>query len=610
MKLFEPLQIGSRVFKNRIMFPPVNFCFENDDECLAPETIQYLADIARGGTAYLVLGEIYPVDVKKKSPKITNDNHIGIYRRLCDLMHDCGALIGAQLYYPDEDDIGTMPQERLTQIREDFLLGADRLVQSGFDAVQLSGENFLGSMSSSSGNTRNDEYGGSLENRMRFAVELVKEIKTRHPEIILEYKLAVKDEVSWKGLTLDEAKEAAKFLEAAGLDLIHAAFTSPSHGETVPAMGVKPYGCFTGIAAAIKKTISIPVSTVGRIIEAQTAEAVLESGQADLIALGRALIADPYWPKKVLNGEPVRFCVSCNKCLDKIEAETKMTCALHTGTGADQSIAQKENPQNVFVIGGGTAGLEAARLAALQGNRVTLYEKTFHLGGQVLIASAPPRKRELLRFIDFLTDELIRLNVNIQMGKEIDEDFIIAQKPDRVIIAVGAKSVSLPVEGAGLPHVFDSWDVLTGRKQVFGNTAVIGGGLVGIEAAEYLCTNGNQVFIIEMEDEIGIGQSSSIWPAMMHSFKKNNVKFFSSHKLKEITKDAIICSTKNGDVKIPCSSVVMAVNGKSIPFPLEKIWQAEIQIDYIGDCKQIGNIETAILSAAEIFANQEKQIQK
>ncbi len=600
MKLFEPLQIGSRVLKNRIMFPPVNFCFENDDECLAPETIQYLADIARGGAAYLVLGEIYPVEVKKKSPKITSDHHIDVFKTLCNSIHEHGALIGAQIYYPDDFDIRMMPREMLMRIRADYLLAVDRLVLAGFDSIQLSGERFLGSMSSSLINTRNDEYGGSLENRMRFALELIEEIKKRHHEIILEYKLAVTDDPSWKGLTLNEAKQAAKLLEAAGLDLIHAAFTNPSHGETVPAMGIKPYGCFTKIAAEIKKEVSIPVSAVGRIIEAQTAEAVLETGQADLIALGRALIADPLWPEKVLENKPIRYCVSCNKCLDKIADEKKLRCGLHAGSGADRFI-KKESPQNIIVTGGGPSGMEAARIAALRGHHVTLYEKTYRLGGQILLASVPPRKRELLRFVNFLSDELIRLNVNIQLGKEIDEDIIIAQKPDHVIIAVGAMSVSLPVEGAALPHVFDSWDVLAGRKQVFGRTAVIGGGLVGIEIAEYLCTEGNRVFIVEMEDAVGIGQSPSIWPAMMENYKKHGVQFFASHTLKRIVKDGIMCAAKNGEVRIPCDSVVMAVNGRSRMFPVDNIRKAGIQVDMIGDCKQIGDIEAAVHSAADLF---------
>ncbi|MDR2899921.1 MAG: FAD-dependent oxidoreductase [Treponema sp.] len=601
MKIFEPIKVGNRTFKNRIMFPPINFCYENDDECLSSETIHFLTDIARGGTAYIVLGEIYPVDVCKKSPSITHDSQIGCFKKLCDTIHECGALIGAQLYYPDQENIESISIEGLMQIREDYLHAVDRLALAGFDAIQLSGEKFLGSMSSSHHNKREDEYGGSLTNRLRFSVDLVCEIKQKHPDMIAEYKLAVTDDPSWKGLTRDEAKDAAKLLEAAGLDLIHAAYTHSSHGETVPAMGIKPYACFADIAAAIKNEVSIPVSAVGRIIEVQTAEAIIETEQADVIALGRSLIADPHWPKKVLNDVPIRHCVSCNKCLDKIADEKNLSCCLHAGTGADDIVSQNHDPLNIIVVGGGPAGLEAARLAALQGNNVSLYEKTFSLGGQILLASAPPRKRELLRFIDYLTRELIRLNVDIHMGKEIDEDFIVAQKPDRVIIAVGAKSVSVSVEGSDLPHVFDSWDILSGRKQVFGNTAVIGGGFVGIEVAEYLCTQGNHVSIIEMEDAIGIGQSSSIWPAMMDNYKKYDVQFFASHTLKRITKNEIICVTKNSDVHIPCDCVVMAANGKSISFPLEKILQAHIHVDIIGDCKCIGDIEAAVNSASNVF---------
>jgi 2,4-dienoyl-CoA reductase-like NADH-dependent reductase (Old Yellow Enzyme family)/thioredoxin reductase len=602
VKLFSPLQVGSRIFKNRIMFSPINFCYEENDECLSPETIQYLTDIARGGTAYLVLGEIYPIDVKKKSPKILNDHHIEVFKTLCDSIHNSGALIGAQLYYPDQENLETISKNTLLQIQKDFFLAVDRLVSAGFDAIQLSGEMFLGSMSSSYLNKRTDEYGGNLQNRLRFVIELIHEIKKNHPNTILEYKLAVTDISSWKGLILDEAKEAAKMLESAGINLIHASFAHSSHGETVPAMGIKSYGCFIDIASAIKKEVSIPVSAVGRIIEAQTAEAILETNQADIIAMGRNLLADPYWPEKVLQNKPIRYCVFCNNCLDKIADEKKLACSLHVGTGSDQWITQRNKIKHCIVAGGGPAGLEAARLLALQGNTVTLYEKTFHLGGQVLLASVPPRKQELLRFVNFLVDELIRLKVDIQLGKKIDEDFIIAQKPDQVFIAVGAKSVTLPLEGAELPHVFDSWDILRGRKHVFGEIAVIGGGLVGIEVAEYLCTQGNRVSIIEMENAIGIGQSSSIWPKMMENYAKNGVRFYPSHILKRITKNEIICHTKNGDVHIPCDTVVMAVNGKSIHFPLDKMKQAGIQVDHIGDCKQIGNIEAAVISASCAFA--------
>jgi 2,4-dienoyl-CoA reductase-like NADH-dependent reductase (Old Yellow Enzyme family)/pyruvate/2-oxoglutarate dehydrogenase complex dihydrolipoamide dehydrogenase (E3) component len=627
MKLFEPIKVGSRIFKNRIMFAPINFCYEDDDECLSPETIRYMSDIAKGGAAYLVLGEVYPVDVKKRSPKITSDDHIHIFKKLCDSIHEHDVLIGAQIYYPDENNIETISIETLMQIREDYLLAIDRLVQSGFDVIQLSGEKFLGSVSSAHFNKRKDDYGGTLQNRLRFAIELIREIKMRYPKIMLEYKLAVTDDASWKGLTLDEAKIAAKLFEEAGLDLIHAAFTNPSHGETVPAMGIKPYGCFTHIASAIKKEVSIPVSTAGRIIEAQMAEAILETEQSDIIALGRALIADPAWPQKVLQNKPIRYCVSCNKCLDKIADEKKLSCSLHAGrskkSGADETVKQNNNPQNILVAGGGVAGLEAARIAALQGNRVTLYEKTFSLGGQVLLAAAPPRKQELLRFINYLTQELIRLKVDIQFGKHIDEDFIIAQKPDRVIIAVGAQSPTLScnniqsrtlstkqqqqkellsVKGINLPHVFDSWEILSGKKQAFGNIAIIGGGFVGIEVAEYLCVQENQVSIIEVEDEIGIGQSASIWPTMMANYKKHDVQFFTNHRLKQITKNEIICRTQNGDVIIPCNCVVIALNGKSISFPTDTIRQAGIQIDVIGDCKQIGDIEAAINAAAKIFS--------
>jgi 2,4-dienoyl-CoA reductase-like NADH-dependent reductase (Old Yellow Enzyme family)/pyruvate/2-oxoglutarate dehydrogenase complex dihydrolipoamide dehydrogenase (E3) component len=608
MKLFEPLKVGSRIFKNRIMFAPINFCFEQDDnECLAPETIQYLTDIARGGAAYIVLGEVYPVDVKKKSPQMTSDDHIKMYKTLCNAIHKHDALIGAQIYYPDVDDLENLSQEKLMQIQNDYLRAVDRFVLAGFDAVQLSGEKFLGSLSSHHHNKRKDEYGGSLQNRMRFAAELIRKIKLCHPNTIVEYKLAVTDVPTWKGLTLDEARTAAKLLEDADLDLIHAAYTNPSHGETVPAMGIKSYGCFTHIAAAIKKEVAIPVSTVGRIIEAQTAEAILETEQADIIALGRSLIADPSWPDKVLNNKPIRYCISCNKCLDKIEVEKKLSCALHAGTGTDQSVIQKNIPQNVLIVGGGVAGMEAARLAALCGDTVTLYEKSFQLGGQVLLASAPPRKTELLRFINYLVQELIRLKVNIQLGKEIDEDFIIAECDtlvsfNRIVIATGGTSVTSTIQGADYSHVFDSWDILAGRKQVFGDVAVIGGGFVGIEVAEYLCTQGNKVSIIEMEDAIGIGQSSSIWPSMTANYQKHDVKFFASHTLKQITKDGIICGTKTSDVTISCNTVVMALNGKSMQFSLEKITNAGIKVDIIGDSKQIGDIEAAVNSAANIFS--------
>ena len=352
--------------------------------------------------------------------------------------------------------------------------------------------------------------------------------------------------------------------------------------DTIPPMGTREENWVLPVCKAVKAAVSIPVATVGKVLTVENGEKILSNGDADIIAYGRSLLCDPDIALKAESGEPIRLCLNCNKgCVDAIQNRRYISCVLNAENGDEATMVIKpgDGKKKVVVVGGGVAGLEAARVAALRGYEVDLYEKEAVLGGQINIAAVPPRKDEILRAVAYFECILPALGVKIHLNTEATKEIMNAA--DAVIVAVGAHDMILPIPGADGANVVSSWDVLAGKAEAAGHCAVIGGGLVGTETAEYLLEKGCTVSVIEMLDKIAGGESSTILPTIMADFKAHDVKQYVNTKVSAIEPGCVKAIQGEEEITIPCDTVVMAVGSRKNVLDTEGV---TVPVYYAGDC--------------------------
>lgn len=615
--ILQPIEVGGQTFKNRIMFPPLTTGYEKNG-MISEQDMGFYTRLAKGGVGYIVLGDVAPINSFSPTPKLFDDSQIPAFKALADSVHAYGTKLGVQLFHPeyDVDAINSLfMQKKFDEMRqrlhhdmmfftdevsEEMLMAiidkmcacAVRAQKAGVDVIQIHGDRLNGCLCSTRMNHRTDKFGGSLENRVRFARMLTRAIRKAVPDMVIDYKLSIVTPQRGKG-GIDEADavQFAQWLVEDGVDMFHVAQANHTGNmaDTIPPMGVQPYGFFVKIAGDIKKAVNVPVSAVGRIVDAEMAARVIESGMADIVAMGRPLLADPDWGTKIAAGKAcdIRRCISCNKgCTDAIQNRQFLSCVLNAENGYEntRSIQPAAQKKKIAVLGGGPAGLEAARVAALRGHDVTLFEKTTTLGGQLNIACVPPRKEEMRRAAQDLIHAVCNAGVHLCMGQTRTAEQLKDAGFEAVINAVGAHSAAPRISGIDSVNVADAWKVLAGEQQVYGTVAVIGGGMVGCETAEYLAARGCKVSVIEMMDKIAAGESTTILPTLLENYKTYGVEQYPSHKVKEFRMDAVVCENKDGaEVTIPCDYIVLAMGARSNEFDAAALEAASIPVYSIGD---------------------------
>lgn len=615
--ILQPIEVGGQTFKNRIMFPPLTTGYEKNG-MISEQDMGFYTRLAKGGVGYIVLGDVAPINSFSPTPKLFDDSQIPAFKALADSVHTYGTKLGVQLFHPeyDVDAINSLfMQKKFDEMRqrlhhdmmfftdevsEEMLMAiidkmcacAVRAQKAGVDVIQIHGDRLNGCLCSTRMNHRTDKFGGSLENRVRFARMLTRAIRKAVPDMVIDYKLSIVTPQRGKG-GIDEADavQFAQWLVEDGVDMLHVAQANHTGNmaDTIPPMGVQPYGFFVKIAGDIKKAVHVPVSAVGRIVDAEMAARVIESGMADMVAMGRPLLADPDWGTKIAAGKAcdIRRCISCNKgCTDAIQNRQFLSCVLNAENGYEntRSIQPAAQKKKIAVLGGGPAGLEAARVAALRGHDVTLFEKTTTLGGQLNIACVPPRKEEMRRAAQDLIHAVCNAGVHLCMGQTRTAEQLKDAGFEAVINAVGAHSAAPRIPGIDSVNVADAWKVLAGEQQVYGTVAVIGGGMVGCETAEYLAARGCKVSVIEMMDKIAAGESTTILPTLLENYKTYGVEQYPSHKVKEFRIDAVVCENKDGaEVTIPCDYIVLAMGARSNEFDAAALEAASIPVYSIGD---------------------------
>lgn len=662
MRLLEEIKVGSLTLKNRIMFPPLTTGYEERDGSIGERSFHFYERLAKGGTSYIVIGDVAPVNTASPTPKLCDDSQIPTFKRLADALHTYDCKLALQIFHPEYDvpgvgklimgsrmaamagqkakeagDMATFgakmaeakklsdeayaklrhdmqhfvseaTYEQLGEIKQAIAKCAERAMKAGADAIEVHGDRLLGSLCSTLLNHREDKYGGSFDNRIRYALEVVAAIKEAAPTLMIEYKLpiiTINPDGSTRGkggVFEDEGIEFAKRLEAAGVDMIQVAQANHTGnmGDTIPPMGTVPYNWTLPIAKKVKEAVHIPVATVGRVVSIENGEKILADGEADIIGYGRSLLCDPDLADKAASGTPIRQCLNCNKgCVDAIQGRKYISCVLNAENGDEATISIKpaEEKKQVVVIGAGIAGLEAARVAAVRGHHVDLYEKEDRIGGQIHLAAVPPRKGEILRSIEYYEKIFPSLDIQLHLNTVCTKEIMNAS--DAVICACGAHDMMLPVPGADSANVLSGWDVLSGKAEASGRCAVIGGGLVGTETAEYLLAKGCQVTIIEMLDKIASGESDTILPIILADFEKHGVKQYVKTKVDHIENDGtriVAVNTEDqSEVIIDCDKVVMAVGSAKNVLDMDGV---TVPVFYAGDCsgEKTADIAAAIRS--------------
>lgn len=637
--LFSPIKIRGMEIRNRIEFPAMGTKMVKDEKVVTDQLINYHAARSLGGNGlnFTEVCSVYDKAAPKNFLALSDDKYIPGMKKLADAIHEGGAKAGVQLWlggsavlFGDQTSMVVVPsdfkvegtdyvikaasKEIINECIKAFGDAAKRAVEAGYDTVEFhAGHNYTPhSFLSKAFNKRMDEYGGSLENRARFLLECIKSIRENIPEDMpLFMRIDAHDDCVEDGLTIEEVIQFCKWAKEAGVDVLDVSrgnFSSAAVKYEVPPVDV-PRGFNVENAARIKKETGMITVAVGRINDPEQADEIIRSGKADMVVKGRAQLADPEFCNKAKNGnvDDIVRCVGCNQgCYDGFTNPDApfITCMRNPALGreAEFVINKTDNPKNVLIVGGGVAGLEAAIELKDRGHNPILCEASDSLGGQFVLAGAAPRKEEMKEAAIAMGEMAKRKGVEIKLSTPVDAEVIKDINPDEVIIAAGAEPIKLNVPGANLPYVTNSHDILAGKAKVNGDIVVIGGGLVGLEVAEYLSGNVNKITVVEMLNEVAkdLGQLRKI--CVMESLYHEGIKTITEAKCVEIKEKSIVID-KNGVVEeVPCDSVIVAIGARSRNFESISDYCKENNIPYhvIGDAVRARRALNCIEEASEV----------
>lgn len=637
--LSKPITIKGISIRNRIVMPPMNTNFAEADGSVSERLTKYYVERGKGGAGLLIVSSAYidPAAKKRMGALLLHDDRfIPKLKEFTDAVHSTGAKVLQQLNHNGRlltssrelktsvkpgAAVGPSPVphlvtgeiprvltvEEIRELIEKFAQAARRAKESGFDGVELHGTHgyLINQFFSLYSNRRTDEYGGNLENRVRFPLEVYLRVRElTGDDFLVSYRINAREFAPIE-TPFEDVIAFCQRLDEEGVDILH---VSAGNSET-PAMllkmippGSTPRGCYADLSAAIKGKVKIPVIAVGRLNTPEIAEQILREGKADLVATGRALIADPHWPEKAFRGdlESIRRCIGCNQgCIERLVQEKQVTCLYNPEVGRESELSVALQKKNVWVIGGGPGGMVAAVVAALRGHDVELFEKEGDLGGQSLLAATPPGKEEFCGVTDFLRHELKRLNVSINANEEVTSEKVVKNKPDAVILATGSLPIIPEIPGSEKENVVTAWDVLRGRE-VGKNVVIAGGGLVGVETALFLAEKGKQVLLIEMLDEIGQDTGPLNRARLKESLKGTDIKVKCKTELVKIAEKRITVRGEAGEYDIPKDTVVLAVGAKAQD-SLRRALEGNVPELYAsGDCVEPRKMIEAIHEAYDV----------
>ena len=623
---FTPITIGGVEIKNRLAVAPMVTVYCDDAGMPTERFLRYYETKAKGGWGLIII-EDYAVDPVGRgfwTPGLWDDAQVEPHSELPRRIHEHGAKVFAQIYHCGrqtsealvgqqpvsasgipEPATGSIPRPltipEIKRIVEQFGETAARAKKAGFDGVEIHGAHgyLIAQFMSYHANRRADEYGGSFENRMRFPLEVIKSVREAvGDDFAVTFRISGDEHIS-DGRGLDETLMIAPLLEKAGVDAIHvSAGTYASTWAIIQPLNVKQ-GWIIDYADAVKKVVDIPVITVGRINDPAMAEAALVAGKADMVAMGRQSLADPYLPKKAEEGRTreIRKCIACQQgCLGQLFQNTPIGCMVNPELGFEylDELQPAETSRTIAVVGGGPAGLEAARAAAQRGHTVHLYEKADHLGGEFLVGAMPPNKGEFTSYLSWAAHMLDVVGVNVHLETEFTADTCRELGADHVILATGAAAARPPIPGLDLPHVVTASDLMMGRASVGAKVVVAGGGMIGSETASWIgAFPGHDITIVEMLPMIAAEEDGTRRMFLMKLLDEQGVKQMTSTTITRITPEFVEVKDADGELhELPADSVVLALGMKPVRDLDDALEGVEVTV--VGDAIEARNGVPAI----------------
>ncbi|QOX64172.1 FAD-dependent oxidoreductase [Anoxybacterium hadale] len=634
--LLKPIKIGNLTLKNRIFSAPTSLNWGAVDGNLTPETIAYYELKAKGGAAVVTMGEsiVHTATGKSHDRQIELDNptslvglsllaraikrhgavpsaelsHGGKWGGLVSMagsMKEGRVAYGASDEMLAEGPVKEMPEALLLEVIESFGKGAAVLKRAGFEMCMVHAGHgwFFGQFLSKRTNHRTDRFGGSFENRARPLTMALESIR-RHvgPGFPIEVRMSA-DEFVEGGIDLQEGILLAKHIEKQ-CDLINV--SAGMHEDLELYLRTHPTqfmekGANVYLAEAIRKEVSVPISTVGGIVDPAMMEEIIASGKADLVELGRPLLADPYLPQKLRDGreQEITKCLRCMGCFgESLKTETT-SCVINPviGNEFNESIAncQPTERKKVLVAGGGPGGMKAALTAAERGHEVVLCEKTDALGGALRFAKHVPFKYGLYEYKEVLEYLLKKNGVEIRMNTEVTSELVEQEKPDALLLAVGANPITPKLPGIEGNHVRFAQDIYGKEDQLGDTVAILGGGLVGCETAAHLARLGKNVTIIELRDDLAMDADLFYQTAVKGDLRRNNAKIFVGSAGRKVTKEGILISTAEGsEVLVQADTVINAAGYRADDTAFQNLSDAAPVVQRIGDCRRPGKVTNAV----------------
>lgn len=641
-KLFEPVLIGAMEVRNRIVMPAMGTNFASEDGHVTEQLKDYHEERAKGGVGLIVV-ESACVDAPAgrgivHQLRVDDDSFIPGLSELAHVIKRHGAKVAPQLHHAGGSAKSSitgvqpvapsaiarpgweLPRELTVSEIKDLVAryaeAADRAKKAGFDAVEiLAGHRYLiAQFLSLAWNKRSDAYGGDLEGRARFLLEIVAAVRQSiGPEFPLWCRINAAELGIKGGTTIGEGQALARMLQDSGVDAINVSASSIQsviasawvvEGKRLPP-AAHPPGFLIPLAESIKRAVNIPVIAVGYITP-EVGEKILQEEKADLVAIGRGLLADPELPNKVALGrlEDVTPCIRCLVCRDRVvEKDIAIGCSVNAALGREREYAIRpaQKTKRIMVVGGGPAGMEVARVGALRGHQVLLYEKANNLGGQLNLAAVPPYKSIIGSFSDYIQTQIRKLGVKVELRKEVTPSLVKKSKPDVIILATGMTAVIPEIAGIARQNVVTAEDVLTGKAQIGKRIVVIGGGMVGCETAEFLAERDKKVTVVEMLENLAVKMGAAVRQLLIDRLDAKGVIMLTGVKCEEVTDRGLVIVHKGVRRQtIEADTIVLA--GGSLPNQkLFKALEGKVPEIYLaGDCEEPRTIIEAVADGSRL----------